>query len=225
MKKASSVLWGIVLIAAGVVLALNVLNITDIDIFFDGWWTLFIIVPCAIGLFTEREKTGNLIGIVIGVFMLLCCRDILSFDLIGKLIWPALIILVGLKLVIDALRGNKGKKLLEEMKQNGQTPIYTSAIFGASEQKFDGEVFTGARLTAIFGAVQLDLRNAVIPADCAIQVTTVFGGVDILLPEHINAEVRVSSIFGGTSNPKNHRKDMPTVYVTGVCLFGGVQIQ
>ena len=32
MKKASSVLWGIVLIAAGVVLALNVFNITDIDV-------------------------------------------------------------------------------------------------------------------------------------------------------------------------------------------------
>ena len=36
MKKVSSVLWGLVLIAAGVVIALNAMNITDIDIFFDG---------------------------------------------------------------------------------------------------------------------------------------------------------------------------------------------
>ena len=42
MKKASSILWGIVLIAVGVVLALNVFNIMDINLFFDGWWTLFI---------------------------------------------------------------------------------------------------------------------------------------------------------------------------------------
>ncbi|MEE1115844.1 MAG: hypothetical protein UH851_03185, partial [Clostridia bacterium] len=39
--------------------ALNAFNITDIDVFFDGWWTLFIIIPCAIGLFTEREKIGG----------------------------------------------------------------------------------------------------------------------------------------------------------------------
>ncbi|MBE6780298.1 MAG: phage integrase family protein [Ruminococcaceae bacterium] len=57
MKKASSFLWGIVLIAAGALFALNALNITNIDIFFEGWWTLFIIVPCAVGLFTGRQKT------------------------------------------------------------------------------------------------------------------------------------------------------------------------
>ena len=77
MKKIGSVILGIILIAIGAVFALNALNITDIDIFFDGWWTLFIIVPCTIGLFTEREKTGNIIGIAIGVFLLLCCQDIL----------------------------------------------------------------------------------------------------------------------------------------------------
>ena len=54
MKNISSVIWGIVLIVAGALFGLNALNITNIDIFFDGWWTLFIIVPCAVGLFTER---------------------------------------------------------------------------------------------------------------------------------------------------------------------------
>ena len=59
MKRVTKILWGVVLIAAGVIFALNALDITDIDVFFDGWWTLFIIVPCTVGIFTEREKTGN----------------------------------------------------------------------------------------------------------------------------------------------------------------------
>ena len=71
MKKAGSVLWGIVLIAAGVIWALNEFNVTSINVFFDGWWTLFIIVPCAIGLFTEREKTGNII--VLRLVYSCCC--------------------------------------------------------------------------------------------------------------------------------------------------------
>ena len=96
MKKNGSVILGIILIAIGAVFALNALNITDIDIFFDGWWTLFIIVPCTIGLFTEREKTGNIIGVAIGVFLLLCCQDILSFSMFWKLLVPAIIVIVGL---------------------------------------------------------------------------------------------------------------------------------
>ena len=61
MKKVNSILWGIALVALGVILALNAFGITDINIFFDGWWTLFIIVPCAIGLVTDRDKTGSAI--------------------------------------------------------------------------------------------------------------------------------------------------------------------
>lgn len=55
MKKLNGIVWGIVLVAAGILLGLNAFGITDIDIFFDGWWTLFIIVPCAVGLITDRH--------------------------------------------------------------------------------------------------------------------------------------------------------------------------
>ena len=50
MKKVSGILWGIVLVAVGVILTLNAFGVANVDIFFDGWWTLFIIVPCVIGL-------------------------------------------------------------------------------------------------------------------------------------------------------------------------------
>ena len=46
MKKVESILWGIVFIVLGLIIAGNVLGITNIKIFFNGWWTLFIIIPC-----------------------------------------------------------------------------------------------------------------------------------------------------------------------------------
>ena len=55
MKKLNGILWGAALIALGVIWVLNRTNVIDINLFFDGWWTLFIIVPCAIGLITERD--------------------------------------------------------------------------------------------------------------------------------------------------------------------------
>ena len=85
MNRVSNYLWGLVLIVLGVIFGLNALDITDIDIFFDGWWTLFIIVPTFIGLFKEKDKTGNLIGLEIGICLHLGCQDYISFDLILKL--------------------------------------------------------------------------------------------------------------------------------------------
>ena len=72
MKKTSTWLWGIVLIIIGVVLGINALGVAHINIFFPGWWTLFIIVPCFIGLFgNDNDKTGDLIRLCIGAILLM----------------------------------------------------------------------------------------------------------------------------------------------------------
>ena len=138
MRKASSVLWGIVLIAAGVVLALNSSGLTDMNIFFDGWWTLFIIVPCAIGLVTEREKTGNIIGIVIGVFLLLCCQEVPSFSMLWKLLIPVVIVIVGLKMVLTGLFGNKANAIMKQLKLEGKEPKTGCATFSGCDMNYDG---------------------------------------------------------------------------------------
>jgi len=225
MKKTSSILWGIVLIAAGVIWALNVFNITDINLFFDGWWTLFIIVPCGIGLFTEREKTGNIIGVVIGVFLLLCCQDILSFSMLWKLLVPAVIVIVGLKLVFNGLFGNKANEIMKQLKQDGKQPRSGFAAFSGCDMNYDGEVFEGVELTAVFGGVECDLRKAIIEKDCAIRASAIFGGIDILVPDNVNVKVNSNSIFGGVSNETAARQNVPTVYISGTCMFGGIEIK
>ena len=72
MNKLTKILWGIVFIAIGI--GLNALEITSINIFFKGWWTLFIIIPCLIGLFDSDSdgKTGNLIRYSFRNFIITC---------------------------------------------------------------------------------------------------------------------------------------------------------
>ena len=227
MKKRSSIIWGIVLIAVGVVFALNTLDIMDINIFFDGWWTLFIIVPCAVGLFTEHEKTGNLIGLLIGVFLLLCCQDIIDFSMIWKLALPAIIIIIGLKCIFGGIFDNKSDKIMEQMKADGTGVANGFATFSQQNLNFDNETFSGAELNAVFGGVKCDLRRAIIEKDCVINASAVFGGVDIYLPSYVNVKVRSNSAFGGVSDKKhfNQPGNTITVYVNGSCMFGGVEIQ
>ena len=225
MKKFGSILVGVVLVLAGVLFALNALNITNINIFFDGWWTVFIIVPSIAGLFTERDKTGSLIGIGVGVLLLLCCQDIIAFDMLWKLLVPAIVIIIGLRMVLAGLRGSKADEMLSGTKKDGAEPRVGCATFSGCNLNYDGEVFEGAELTAVFGGVKCDLRNAIIEKDCAIRVCAIFGGIDILVPDNVNIKLNTTSIFGGASNKKPAQKDVPTLYISGTCMFGGAEVK
>lgn len=227
MKKLNKILWGIALIAIGGIFALNAFGVTDIELFFDGWWTLFIIVPCFIGIFSDREKTGNIIGLLIGVFLLLCCQNVLGFDMLWKLAVPAVIVIIGLKLIFGAVFGDKAIKLLESSKQSGENIKIGCATFSGQDLNFDGEEFNGAELTAVFGGVKCDLRHAVIDKDCAISATSVFGGITVFVPDYVNVKINSNSIFGGVSD-KNHRPAVQgavTLYINATCMFGGVEIK
>ena len=225
MKKATKILWGLVLVLAGVIFALDALDIAEINIFFDGWWTLFIIVPCVVGLFTEREKTGNIIGIIIGVLLLLWSRDIMDFDMAWKLFIPAIIVIIGFKLIFTGIFGNKANDVMKTRRSEGKTPRSGFAAFSENKMNFDGEIFEGAELNAIFGGVSCDLTDAVIEKDQAIRATAIFGGIDIFVPENVNVKVDSISIFGGTDNKSQSNPEAPTLYVNTTCMFGGVDIK
>ncbi len=228
MKKSTGILWGIVLVVLGIVFGLNALDITDIDIFFDGWWTLFIIVPCAIGLFNEKEKTGNLIGLLIGVVLLLACQDILRFDLVGKLIFPVILVVIGLSILIKYVFGGKIKseiKLINE--KNGTSKDEYYSTFTGQNLSFSGQEFKGTTLSAVFGGIKCDLTGAIITGDVVVNASAIFGGIDVIVPPEYNVKIQSNSIFGGVSNKRSGKDnpEAPTVYINGSGIFGGIDIR
>ena len=227
MKDSKKIIFGAILLLAGVVIALNAFGITNIDLLFPGWWTLFIIIPCAVGLFTERDKSGNIIGLLVGVALLLWQLDLIDLSLLWKLVVPAIIIVIAIKLIVTGLgrRGREDKDTFVHIDVNSDVPVGT-AIFGGKDMNFDGQVFEGTELTAIFGGVECDLRGAIIEKDCSIRSTSIFGGIDITMPEGLNVKVSSTSIFGGVDNDYNNNSDSPvTVYIEAVSIFGGVDIK
>ena len=227
MKKISRALWGIVLVAVGVILALNAFGFTSIDIFFDGWWTLFIIVPCVIGLCTDYDKSGHIIGICIGVFLLLCCQDILNFRMFWRLLVPAIIVIIGVKMILGSIFGGRGEQVFKQMKENNAAVRSGAATFSGATFDYTGEAFEGAQLDAVFGGIKCDLRGAVINGDCAINASAIFGGIDIYVPENLNVKVNSNSIFGGVSGKerRNNPANQHTLYLNATCLFGGVEVK
>ena len=225
MKRINSILWGLVLLAVSAVLILNAFEITNIEIFFDGWWTLFIIVPSFIGLFTGRDKSANIIGLLIGVFFLLACQNVLDFDILWRLIVPVIIAAIGIKMIFGGI--GKRKSFIKCIEANKDNMKMVFSAFSGQDINFDNEVFHGAELTAVFGGIKLDLRNATFEGDTVINACCIFGGTDIFLPDSVNIKVNSNSLFGGIDNKKhrNSNDNQYTIYLNGTCIFGGVDIK
>ena len=225
MNKIGNLLWGLVFIVVGVIFGLNALDITDINVFFDGWWTLFIIVPCFIGLFKDEDKSGNLIGLVIGACLLLGCIDIVEFSLIWKLMVPAILVMIGLSFIFKDTLNSKVKKEIKKLNKT-ETKEYCSCFSGQTVD-YNKEEFEGCSISAIFGGVKCDLKEAIINSDVVINANSIFGGITIYVPEDVNVKIGSTSIFGGVSDErKNKTKDAKyTIYINATSMFGGVEIK
>ena len=220
------IIWGIILVIVGVLLGGNATGLFNIDIFFDGWWTLFIIVPCVIGLFTEKgERWGNLIGVIVGGFLLLACQNVIDFELLWKLLVPGIVVLIGLGMIFKNIFN---KKISDEIKgltgKIGDEEV--AAIFSGQNIDMKGEKFTGKKATAVFGGLKLDLSKAVIKEDVVIEASAIFGGIDIIVPSSVNVKVKSTALFGGVKSKHDDAKDgSPTVYVNGTAMFGGIEVK
>ena len=227
MKNVNRILWGLVLVGVGVVLGLHVLDILPFDIFFKGWWTLIIIIPSFISLFSQRDKTPGIVGMVAGVLLLLGSRGIIDFKMLAKLIGPILIVVIGLCLIFKDSFNKNAKEAIRRIKERNFPKKKCTAVFSGRNALFAGEPFYGADAVAVFGGLEIDLRGAVITEDILISTGAVFGGIDILLPPNVNAEVCVTPVFGGAANKTGRpfTSGIPTVFVSGVCAFGGIDVK
>lgn len=229
MKDLSRILWGIVLVLLGIIWGLNATGVTNIDIFFDGWWTLFIIVPSAISLVNPKNngKVSSAICLVIGIFLLLGSLDVFDFDILWEILLPVIVVIIGLSLIF----GNKAKTTLKEKIDNtdfSNVEVIT-ATFGEQNINKAGEKFEKANLDAVFGSIKLDLRDADLKNETFIKASAIFAGITILVPKDVEVKIKSTPIFGGVTSEgldeKANKNAKKTIYVDGFALFGGIEIK
>ena len=229
MKQIKPIIWGLAIIALGVIFGGNAIGLFNIDVFFDGWWTLFIIVPGVISLFTDKEKLSSLVIIGIGVILLLAARDVFSYDIAWKVILAVVLIAIGLGLVFRSIfHTNNDKEIGKKIEdlENGKIMDSQTAIFSGNERTYNKESFQGSNIIAVFGGVDLDLINAKFEKDTVIKAFCAFGGIDITIPEDVQIKVKSAFIFGGASDERKDvtAKGKHTIYIDAAGAFGGVTI-
>ncbi len=229
MKKFGQIVWGLAIVALGVIFGGNALGLFNINVFFDGWWTLFIIVPSVVSLFTEKEKISSLVFIAAGVLLLLAAQDVFSFEVAWKAILATVLIAIGISIVIKSIfRGKNDKEVEKKIEDLKDDKVMDSqmAVFSGTDRVYNDEVFSGANLMAVFGGVDLDLRKAKFTKDTVIRAFCLFGGIDIKVPENVQVKIKSGFIFGGISDERKGDTDKGkyTIYLDAAGGFGGVSV-
>ncbi len=217
MKSSLSQLTaGVCIVAVGALLLLDTLHITDGAL--GTWWPLLLIVIGVVTLANDiRNYLWGLALIAGGVLFQLRALDILSVNP-WEFFWPVVIILAGFSVIAN--RSSRPKISKSESED-------ASAIFGAVDQVNTSADYKGGSVTAVFGAVKIDLRKAVIKKEATLQVFAFCGGVELIVPENVVVKSQANSILGGIDSKQSAvaTKDAPVLYITGPLVMGGVEIK
>ena len=241
-KNSTGFIVGLIFILAGLGYAAKAMEwLPDFTIFFDGWWTLFIIIPSFFGLFKEEDnKKACIVGLVVGFLFLLAAQDVFKWSMFMPLLLAGLCVLIGVKLIFP----NKEQKKISEYQTGREDGIHIqrspepthaagkityTAILASHDIRVDNQEFTGADLNAILGGISLNLKNAIVRENVVIHACTILGGIDILLPSPVKVVVECTPILGGVENhvisPLGADENTPTIFIKATCVLGGIDIK
>jgi predicted membrane protein len=219
--------FGIIIIAAGVLWLLSrmgVIQLPGIHIM----WPSIIIAFGFIKLFHRPFALPNmffgLTVMAVGTVLQLGKLGLVGVDI--HMIWPFLLILAGI-LVIWTSSHHKRQFTTASTEDH----INKNIMFGGDESHFTTKQFRGGVVTAIFGGAVLDLRQAeMAESPTTIEISAIFGGVEIRVPSHWRVVVHGSPVLGGFDNKSRLRdglseEEIKTLIIQGNVVFGGAEIK
>lgn len=220
--------FGLFVMALGVVLGLDSLGIADAGYIVRFWPVGLILLGGTLA--TRQESHGRFWGffwIFIGAWLLLRNLNIVDVGF-WQLFWPMVLVWIG------------GNLILKQMRQAGHFKVDSSraarlfAVMSESKRRFDGQPFEGAYMTGFMGGCVLDLRRAIVqPGET--KVVEVFGmmvGHEIKAPQEWTVSLDVMPIMGDIKDkrvasvapPPLAGAAAPTLVVRGSVVMGEVKI-
>ena len=104
---------------------------------------------------------------------------------------------------------------------------FAVAVMGGTRRAGRWSPARSNHVIAIMGGAEIDFREAVMgPGVTEVQIFTLWGGVEVIVPPGMNVESHGIGIMGGFEHAPDRMPDpnAPTLRVTGLALMGGVEI-
>jgi predicted membrane protein len=223
---------GILLIIAGMILIVKKTTIlpAPLDHFIDDIifsWQMLLIVIGVITLTQSDNKTPGIVLIAVGGFFMIP-ELFTDFFTSFNFFWPALFIVIGIVLLLNSKR--IGQAINRPVGAKADTFDIVN-IFSGAERQIITDNFMGGKVTSIFGGGEVDLtRSSLAPGDNIVEITCIFGGTTILVPENWNVILEVTPILGGFSDSRRLGSEVikdttRALTIRGVVIFGGGEIK
>ena len=218
---------GVALILAGVAFTLDNLGLMNAHLVLRLWPVVLILWGLA-KLWQEgiRYGGGGLFLVAIGTFFLLV---MLGHGNLAEALAPMGLVAFGIWMVTRALQK---KRSPTQGPVNPEHFVQGTAIFCGAKRRVVSQSFEGGEFTAIFGGFEADLRGAMAAGNqVRMDVFALFGGGQLKIPESWVVVNHATALFGGIDDKtqddfsKAADPSAPRLVLTGVVLFGGLEIR
>jgi predicted membrane protein len=190
-----------------------------------------------------------LLLVVSGVVLLLQTMDVLTWRLWAELLryWPVLLIVAGVSILLGRRAPFLSAAIVTivlaatvtlaafTVGPREQPPVTArdvniTAAFGSTQRAVTSQEFRGGDVTAAFGSVDLDLRQAGLAQQGGrLSVTAAFGSVDIRVPSDWSIRIEGTSVLGSVEDNRRASTTLPpgapALVIDATAAFGSVRIR
>lgn len=223
-----------VLLVGGLTLAARLLS-WDVG-FWDIMWPSAFLVYGLSHLF-GRFSLFSFGATIIGAYYLVENLGIYSLDIAGNLVFPLIVVLLGLGLLIDALRkpkkpkftfrhkGGEHKKAHSSMEEDGES-FDCSVSFAENTYAITLPRLSSGEANVSFGTLTLDLTQCGKIVDgCDLDLSCSFAELRLLVPKSCRVVPDISTAFGSSEITGHPNADAATtIHVDGSVSFGEIGI-
>jgi hypothetical protein len=210
---------GLALIAVGALLLADNLGWLDAGALLRDWWPVLVILAGISWLVTGSRWIGST-AILIGLLLLANLHGLIDAD-IGNLIFPSLLVLLGVTLL------NASAKVRTARGADGAPLHFATIRSGGGDRGWDpGDlaataVFGDARLVVSDGGPDHELDRVTVTA------LSVFGDVRVEVPAGWRVEDHTTAVFGDVKVPRDQPTyaEAPVVELHGLVLFGDAKVR
>ncbi|MDR3312855.1 MAG: hypothetical protein LBS96_00175 [Oscillospiraceae bacterium] len=253
-KRVAQVLLALVVIAAGVFLAVDRLTRFDLVAGVLGWWPLLLTVAAVLWMVHARLNYCNTFLLGFSGLLLLYNNGLLleTHERFSIATGAYVLVLLGVWLLIGALRP---RKTLEAALNCAAPPPNNDAEAGYtytappprhgkadSSPSFDyfdilgsghhislSRSLTGGRVTAVLGSSEVDLTQVEFSRPVTIYASAILGNVTVYTPPHVRVELRGTHLLGSCNADAIAQRPYdpahPVLTVQNFTLCGDIEIK
>ncbi|MCG2715346.1 MAG: cell wall-active antibiotics response protein [Candidatus Marinimicrobia bacterium] len=220
-RKSNNFWIGLALIILGVIFLSDTFHIIRFGRLISRWWPVILII-IGVTKLSGKDSKGGWTLIIVGILLQLTTLHIVSWHFIGRL-WPVILIIIGIGILLK--RSSSESCCGKDFTESSEDMLEFDAIFSGTEKQITSQKFHGGEISAIFGSIKLDLRNAgIAPEGCNLTADAIFGSIEIYVSPDVTVNLRGSQILGRFDNHTNNVEGGPAITIKGDAIFGSVRI-